>query len=428
MNSPAQDLQTLKVLLIDDDPATLCLTERFLKRLPQWQIDCQSCSDSRQVMAPFDGKYPDVVMVDYLLGLENGLNLIERLQREGWSSAFILLTGHGDERIAADAVRAGVKDYLIKDDLNEQMLDRSLRYVTKRVQAEKELKALNKELEQRVVERTHELQQSHDALHDAVERLRKTQGQLVESEKLAALGGVVAGIAHEMNTPLGVCITAISHLGDLLQDVVQQKNSQSLTQDSFDSFCAEAQDGIAITRLNLRKSAELIQSFKQVTVDQTLEEPQRFNLKQHLEEVISVFRTRLQAQQIRLTLECPDAIFLNSYPGAFYQIISQLILNSIAHGFCYQPDKDISLEVVQQVEQLRLVYRDNGVGMAEDIKDKIFEPFSTSKREKSHLGLGGHVIYNQAVRVLQGEIQCDSRPGEGCCFIIHIPQTHPAIS
>ncbi len=410
----------LTLLLLDDDDASLRLTERLLGKLSDWELDCISCNDICDLPG-LKLAITDVVIVDYLLGIENGIDVIQRLKKEGWDSAFILLTGRGDERVAAEALRVGVHDYIIKKDLSVETLDRSLRYVTECRAHQLALQQLNRELEARVEQRTQELKNSNDSLQDTLMRLSSTQLQLVESEKMAALGSLVAGIAHEINTPIGVGVTAVSHLHELLMRLERHKESNSITRLFFENFCHEAKESIEILEHNLNRSAELIGNFKQVAVDQLSGDQREFDLGLYLEDIVKTLKPNLRRQGHKVQVNCPKQLKVYSYPGAFYQILSNLIMNSLIHGFTGKQHGQIFIQVELSGNQLNLSYSDDGSGMSEREVARVFEPFFTTKRGKGGSGLGGHIIYNLVVQQLKGSILCHSEPDNGCCFEIKVP-------
>lgn len=286
--------------------------------------------------------------------------------------------------------------------------------------AQAELAETNNLLEQRVEERTQNLQDAIDELHNTLENLRSTQSQLIESEKLSSLGGMVAGVAHEINTPIGLCITTHSFIKDLLKEMNQRFNSGNLSKNNFTEFMTSMNESIDILSKNLERAAKLIKSFKHVSEDQTGEALRRFNLEEYLQEILSTLNPKLRTTQHKVVINCPQDIELIGFPGALSQVITNLIMNSLLHGFEGIKQGNITIEAEQNKNKITLLYTDNGVGLTPESQQKIFEPFYTTKRGFGGTGLGMHLVYNLISQTLQGHIQLQ-QASQGCAFMITIP-------
>lgn len=290
--------------------------------------------------------------------------------------------------------------------------------ITERVHAEESLRALNAELEARVEARTAELRQSLD-------ELRAAQAQLVQSEKMAALGSLVAGIAHEINTPLGIGVTAASHVELTVRALNERFARGELTRQDMEGFLGSATEACEMVLANLQRAADLVRSFKQVAVDQSSGERRRFSLKPYLEEVLRSLGPQLRRTRHEVLLDCPANLEIDSYPGAYSQVVTNLVLNSLSHGFDGVEQGRIEIEVRREGESLRLRYRDNGRGIAPEHLPRIFDPFFTTRRGLGGSGLGLHVVYNLVTQTLGGTIECRSAPGEGVSFEIDLPLRPP---
>lgn len=256
---------------------------------------------------------------------------------------------------------------------------------------------------------------------DTFTRLQQTQQQLVTQEKMASLGGLVAGVAHEINTPLGICVTATSHLKaefELLQRAFAEKKLQ---QSQFNRFLQHMQDGLKILEVNTERAAALVQSFKQVSVDQSAEGSREIELASYLQDVLLSLQPQLRTLACQFELECPDSIHWHTDAGAVAQIITNLVMNSIRHAFAGIEQPQISLSVRQQGRQLVLHYRDNGLGMDAVSLQRLFEPFYTTKRSLGGTGLGAHIVYNLVTARLKGQIKVSSEPGQGLQYQITLP-------
>jgi predicted ATPase/signal transduction histidine kinase len=276
------------------------------------------------------------------------------------------------------------------------------------------LKRFNENLEQLVGDRTQELSQ-------ALTSLKATQNELVESEKMAALGGLVAGIAHEINTPIGIGVTAASLVGDKTRDLANAIQNGTLKRSDLERFLEILQQSSIIILANLNRAAELIQSFKQIAVDQSSEEKRAFNFKTYLEEILLNLQPKLRQFKISVQILCADDIVINSFPGLISQIVTNLIMNSLTHA--YEPDDRgmISLEVSIQSDRLLFEFIDDGKGIAAEHLGKIFDPFYTTRRGQGGSGLGLHIIYNLVTQKLHGNITCESQIDLGTKFMMQIP-------
>ncbi|HEY9887232.1 MAG TPA: HAMP domain-containing sensor histidine kinase, partial [Candidatus Obscuribacterales bacterium] len=297
--------------------------------------------------------------------------------------------------------------------------------------AQDELDKQNVQLQQEVQERQLAEAQLHDKarqLEQTLDSLRLAEDQLIQSEKMAALGGLVAGIAHEINTPLGIGVTATSLIVEKAAGFSPQLEQGTLKRSDLAKFLATVQQSGQMALKNLERAAELIQSFKQVAVDQSSESKRIFNVKTYLEEILLQLSPKLQATQVTVVLEGDRQLSLNSYPGAFSQIVTNLVMNSLLHG--YGPDDKgvITCTFALQDDQFVFVYTDDGGGIPPQNLGRIFEPFFTTKRGQGGSGLGLNIVYNLVTRKLGGTIQCESQIGQGTRFTIALPWRDPTDS
>jgi len=246
---------------------------------------------------------------------------------------------------------------------------------------------------------------------------------LVESEKMASLGSLVAGISHEINTPLGVARTSSSHVNDALTKVQKSFDDGSLTKSDMKSFLDLSKDGLHLMTANLIRASELMNSFKQVSADQSHDEIRTINLHDYLQETVYTLKPNLKRYQVAVLLECDESIEWCSYPGAFSQIITNLIMNSLYHAYTKTDQGNIRIQVLESSDTLVVKYQDDGSGMPADVLKKIFDPFFTTKRGKGGTGLGMHIIYNLVTHKLQGSIEANSDVGAGTSFNIKLPKT-----
>ncbi len=284
--------------------------------------------------------------------------------------------------------------------------------------AEEALRRLNEELENRVEKRTADLKFANSELRDTLDRLTLTQRQLLEAEKLASLGGLVAGIAHEINTPIGVSVTAASHLSEEAERISKIIQSGKLTKSELERFERAAVEGSQLILRNLQRADRLIRSFKQVAVDQSTEDRRVVDLGACINEILTTLGPSLKKTPHRVEVRCAQPVICETAPGALYQIITNLVMNSLIHGFADGRAGLIEIEISRDQAGVTIEYMDNGLGMDEIACARIFDPFFTTRRGSGGSGLGMHIVYNLVTQVLGGNIAVDSSPESG--FQLHI--------
>lgn len=260
---------------------------------------------------------------------------------------------------------------------------------------------------------------------EAVESLRKTQAQLVQNETMAALGSVVAGVSHEINTPVGVSVTAASTLQALSKSIGEKYAASTMTRTDLERYLAAAQECSDIVLRNLERAAALIHSFKQVAVDQTGGQRRHFEMRGYIDEVLLSLAPQLKRSPHSLEVVCPPGLNLDSYPGVIAQILANLIGNSLLHAFPDGRAGHIRIAVEQQADQVRMIYTDDGVGIPAESLSRVFEPFFTTKRGAGGSGLGLHIVYNLVTQALGGTIDLASPAGDGVRIEIVFPRIGP---
>ncbi len=255
------------------------------------------------------------------------------------------------------------------------------------------------------------------------ERLSVVQHQLIESEKMASLGSLVAGVAHEINTPVGICITAISELYNSTVDFAKKYRQHNFSSKDFEAYLALIHKANKLVMSNLQRTGELIQGFKQVSVDQSSEIKRRFNFKDYLEDVIRSLRPKFKeySKEVDIVINCSEKIKIKSYPGIFAQLFTNLIINTVIHGFENVKKGVITIRVFEDEGNLQIVYMDDGKGIKKENRKKIFDPFFTTNNKRG-TGLGMHIVYNLVVQKLEGSIGLvDNDNQKGVRFVISIP-------
>jgi len=286
--------------------------------------------------------------------------------------------------------------------------------------AENKISSVNNELERRVKTRTRELTRSKKELQRTVDTLQQAQEQLVQNEKMASLGNLVAGVAHEINTPVGSSLTGITHMVAETSALEKLYRDDEMSQEEFEEYLLTLKEiGTSIT-ISLQQAASLIKSFKQVAVDQSHSELRDFFVKQYIDEILLSIKTKIRETNIKVEVTCLETISTRSYPGAFSQVITNLILNSLLHAYDKDDSGLITIDIKEEEEDLQIIYKDDGKGISEANLKKIYEPFFTTKRSEGGSGLGMHIIYNIVMSNLNGRINCISKEGSGVTFIIYM--------
>ena len=266
-----------------------------------------------------------------------------------------------------------------------------------------------------------ELRKRNTELATSMETIQMAKDQLVESERMASLGGLVAGIAHDVNTPLGVSVTATSFLHDRVKKLQSAYENKKLTGNTMTSFLSEAEQTITLLTNNLNRASDLISSFKQVAVDQTSEAEREINVSEYLTEVVQSLAPNFKKTQHTIDIHCPDDLSIKCAPGVLAQILTNMIMNSLIHGFEDKTKGAIRLEISEQDNNLVINYSDDGRGLDEGTLKRHFDAFFTTRRGKGGSGLGTHIMYNLVTQTLGGDIEAFSKPGEGLKYIITIP-------
>ncbi|MFO1424141.1 MAG: PAS domain S-box protein [Candidatus Competibacteraceae bacterium] len=312
--------------------------------------------------------------------------------------------------------------------------------ITDRKRVEAELEQHRERLEELVTERTAELQRTNTELRqqyrvaemvtEALQRtnteLRQAMDQLVQAEKLAALGHLVAGVAHELNTPLGNARVVAGSLGEHLREFAAAVEFGTLRRSQLSAFLDRAREAVDLLERNTARAADLIGHFKQVAVDQTSARRRRFDLRQTVEEMLVTVQPQFRRTAHQVELDIAPGLELDSYPGPLEQVIANLVSNSLIHGFAGGEAGCIRIEAAPlDADHIRLRYGDDGAGIPDAIRRRIFDPFFTTRLGGGGSGLGLYIVYNLVTGVLGGAIQVDSLPGHGAVFNLTLPRAAP---
>jgi signal transduction histidine kinase len=316
----------------------------------------------------------------------------------------------------------GIKELDILGKAFNNMLQRTQEHMERQTQAEAEQVKLNSSLEGKVQQRTMALKEANSELIQTLEKLHQFQRQMVQNEKMASLGDMVAGVAHEVNTPIGLGVTASTMMLDRLSDMRKAFENKTLKASDLTKFITEGEENLNIIYRNLNRAAELISSFKQVAVDQSSENNRVFYVSQLMDEILISMRPKLKKVNHQINVNCTDGLVIESKAGPINQIMINLIMNSIIHGFedMEKGQIDISIQTAEN-NNICIEFKDNGKGIPEHLRKRIFDPFVTTKRGQGGSGLGMHLVYNLVTQALNGSISVVSEKGLGVQFRILFP-------
>lgn len=271
-----------------------------------------------------------------------------------------------------------------------------------------------------------EMRKARDSAEAALRNLRETQNSLIEAEKLAALGRLVAGVAHEVNNPVGISLTVASALERKTANFATQVERGDLRRSSLNDFLNTARDASSQLVANLNRAAELIQSFKQVAADRNYSDQRTFDLGDLTEQVVMSLRPGLRKHNLTLNVDCEPNLIMNSYPGPYGQVLTNLFLNAVAHAFPDGKAGEVDIQVHGAGgDNVEVIFADNGCGMSLDVRRRAFDPFFTTRRDQGGTGLGLHIVYSIVTNRLGGRLSLDSAPGNGTRIQMILPRVAP---
>ncbi|MET3138854.1 PAS domain S-box-containing protein [Undibacterium sp. GrIS 1.2] len=300
--------------------------------------------------------------------------------------------------------------------------------ITRQREIENEIQQINQELESRVQRRTLNLEQANTELANAMETLKLTKDELVRSEKMAALGSLVAGVAHELNTPIGNSVTVASTLQHKTQELAREINSGNIRRSTLDAYLDSSAMGTELLMRNLASARDLVISFKQVAVDQASNQRRRFDLKHTLADVVVMLDPMYKNTPFILEVALQDEIQMDSYPGPLGQLITNFVTNALAHAFDGRNHGTMRLTTrLKQEGLVEIIFSDNGVGIPVEHQARVFDPFFTTKLGQGGSGLGLNIVFNIVTNLLGGKIELQSYAGVGTSLIITLPLQAPEV-
>ncbi|MBZ8180184.1 hybrid sensor histidine kinase/response regulator [Oscillatoria salina] len=401
MNEQKNRQNKADILLIDD---TLESLQLLVNLLSHHGYKIRPTSNTKLALSTAQKYPPDLILLDIVMPEMNGYQVCEQLKSSPVTREIPVIFIS-----AIDEVLDKVKAFSIG----------GVDYITKPFQVTEVLLRIETHLKMRKLQKT--LQEKNEQLARTLQELKTTQTKLVEAAKMAALGELVAGVAHEINTPIGISVTAASTLAEDTQIIVNSYQTGKLKRSELECFLDTASDSSRIILANLSRADNLITSFKQVAVDRSSDLQRCFKVKKYLEEIVYYLGGKSEKSQHQVIINGDENIAIYSYPGGFAQIITNLMINSFVHGFDERKTGEITINFQLEGEEMILEYMDNGRGINSDNLKKIFEPFFTTKRNQGNTGLGLHIVYNLVNQQFKGTIKCESKEGVGTKFIIRFP-------
>lgn len=352
-----------------------------------------------------------IILIIIIIGALVGLMALRKIINpilESSKAAFQLSLGNWDIKLDTDKVRLyEIHELSMAFNNMSTNLKKSFNEL---IEAKEEIERLNEA----------EKQSLENLVSERTEELRIAMKELIDKEKLASLGSLVSGVAHEINTPLGVSVSAASYLESINKKNLALLSEGKMTKKNFVEYMNSAEESSKILNVNLNRASELIKSFKAIAVNQSIEEKVNFNLYEYIQTVLLSLKHEYKNTNHQFAINCDKALVINSYSGAFSQVMVNLIMNSLIHGFKDKKDGVIKIDISKINDKLLVVYSDNGCGISEENLQKIFDPFFTTNRNSGGSGLGLNVVYNLITGPLNGKITCESVVGQGTTFKINI--------
>jgi C4-dicarboxylate-specific signal transduction histidine kinase len=416
-----------RVLVVEDEPLILNNTKKLLMN-KGYLVDGAHCGEKALIM--LKNTIYDLVLTDLMMEKVNGMDVLIEAKKIHPGIGVIMLTGYSDMKVAINAIKNGADDFMLKPAESEEIYFRIKRCLENRELKKKidqrnlELETLNKQLKKDIADRKRaekELKKTNNDLSESLKKLKFAQDKLVQSEKLASLGGLVSGLAHEINTPIGIGITASTFIMQQIKKLETIYNNGELNEPVLKKIVNKAYEGASMINSNLSRAGDLISHFKQVSVDQASETHRKIVVDEYINGVIASLSLEFKQSPHDIEVKCPPGLVFDSRPGALAQIITNFVMNAMIHAFEGIEKGKIVIDIRADDTTMSLMCRDNGNGIDEKSLKQIFDPFYTTKREQGGSGLGLYVVYNLVTQGLNGTIDCQSEPGKGTTFTVNVP-------
>ncbi|MEO5331507.1 MAG: hybrid sensor histidine kinase/response regulator [Magnetococcus sp. YQC-5] len=409
-----------RILIVDD----LAINIKTLISILKNEYEISAAVNGPSALEIVASTHVDLILLDVMMPEMDGYEVCRRLKadKKTCSIPVIFITANDEVENEIQALELGAVDFITKPIVPALVLARLKTHL-----------GLIRAMAQ-VRKKTEDLEITNSVLNDTIVQLSNTTSQLVHNEKMASLGRLVAGFAHEINTPIGISITLISNIPEMTRHLQQMLVHDEVDEDELNSVLAQLNRSADLGLSSLNKAANLVSRFKRMSVDQTSEEARTFNVKEVLKDITLTVGALFSKSNINIELLCPEDLVVYSYPGLIGQILTNFLMNSHKHGFdngLLAGEITITVQFDTPSRKLHLRYADNGRGIPKKNIPVIFEPFFTTARDSGGTGLGLTICYN-IINQLQGEIVCHNDVECGVIFDVHIPipvqsteQKHP---
>jgi signal transduction histidine kinase len=403
------------LLLVDDQPSNIQVLHQIFKA----DHEVFMATSGEQALAFCASQLPDLILLDVVMPGLNGHQVCVKLKADARTRDIpvIFVTGHNNPEDESEGLRLGAVDFISKP-VNAAIVRARVRVQLMLSHSLRQVQELNETLEERVAQRTAELRQ---ALLD----LRQSQDNLADSEARATLSTLIASVSHELGTPLGNSRMVASTLAEQTKAMALALKAGQIKRSSLDHYVEQVSDGINLLESNLERSVELLGDFRQVAADQASEQRRLFKLDVVVGEILHTLSPSLKRQPHCIVVDIAPGIIMDSQPGALGRVLINLVNNAYLHAFEGRTNGVLTISGQADASQVTLVVADNGIGIAPELLDKVFDPFVSTKIGKGGTGLGMAIVQNLVTKSLGGRIQVQSTPGQGTRFELTLPTVFP---
>lgn len=404
------------VLVTDDSPSTVMVLQEMLEQSGMRVIVAR---DGVAALSMAEEQTPDLILLDVIMPGLDGYITCRRLKADPRLQHIpvIFMTSLTDEKSKLECFDAGGVDYIAKP--------LQLKEVLARVQTHLELNAMHRQLEQLVARRTADLAQRTRALEASLAQQQRMQEHMVKTEIMASLGRLVAGLAHEINAPVGVGYTAATQLDDELRRFRANVDSGQMTRSKLEQFTANSTELVSALTVNCARAAELVRRLKSGATDRSSEQRRPFLLGDLVRETMASLEPQLRKHEVTVRIDAPQELAMDSYPGALSQVLINLTSNALDHAFTAAGGQ-LEIRIAPNgADEAMLAFGDNGRGIDAASLPRVFEPFFSTRRDAGNSGLGMHIVSSLVTTTLGGAVAIASTPGQGTVCTLTLPLAAP---
>ena len=404
-----------KLLVVDDQAFNI----QILYQIFKGDYEVFMATSGAQALTLCADQSPDLILLDVVMPDMDGHEVCRRLKADPHTRDIpvIFVTGHNNSEEESLGLQLGAVDFISKP-VNATVVRARVYSQLMLRETLRQVQELNETLEQRVAQRTAELER-------ALENLKQSQDNLANSEAKATLSTLFASVSHELGTPLGNSKMVASAMAEQTLSMAQDMENGQLKRSALSAFMEQLNDGLALLQRNLERAVELLGDFRQVAADQASEQRRVFDLKLVVQEILHTLSPSLKHKPHQIVVEIADELMMDSQPGPLGQIVINLVNNAYLHAFEGRSNGVMTISARIDGDQVQMCVADNGVGMSPEVKEKLFEPFFSTKIGKGGTGLGMAIVRNLVTKTLGGRISVVSKVGEGTRVDIVLPRVLP---